>query len=162
MQKRNAIIIAAVAAIGLGSLALMPTAEAGGGWRHGGGDHGMGHSSRPGGAFAHHAGKLFDETDENGDGKLSAAEVETGLTQRLAGADANNDGKLTITEFEVLWLNFTRSAMVDRFQQLDDDGDGSVSGKEFRSPFERLVRWLDRDDDGALSRREMHPRHHRH
>ncbi|MDP7396682.1 MAG: universal stress protein [Lentisphaeria bacterium] len=29
--------------------------------------------------FAHQAGKLFDETDKNGDGKLSAAEVEADL-----------------------------------------------------------------------------------
>ncbi|MDP7255312.1 MAG: protein kinase, partial [Planctomycetota bacterium] len=80
------------AAIGLGSLALVPTAEAGGGWRHSGGGHGMSHHS----GFAHQAGKLFDETDKNGDGKLSAAEVEAGLSERLAGADANADGKLTI------------------------------------------------------------------
>ncbi|HJM50216.1 MAG TPA: hypothetical protein QGF63_10255 [Alphaproteobacteria bacterium] len=157
MQNPSALIIAAIAAIGLGSLALVPTAEAGGGWRHSGGGHGMSHHS----GFAHQAGKLFDETDKNGDGKLSAAEVEAGLSERLAGADANADGKLTIAEFEALWLSFTRGAMVDRFQQLDDDGDGSVSGEEFRSPFVGMVRWLDRDDDGALSRREMHHRHQR-
>ncbi len=164
MQKRYALIIAPmatvaiVAIIGLGGLPLATSADAGGGWRHRGGGHGMG----PHGGFAAHAGKLFDETDKNGDGKLSAAEVESGLTERLTAADANSDGKLTLAEFEALWLSFTRSAMVDRFQHLDDDGDGSVSGEEFRSPFKRLVRWLDRDDDGALSRQEIRPGRHRH
>ena len=165
MQKRNAFIImtvVAVAAIGLGSLTLATNADAGGGWRHRDGGHGMGRSGGHGGGFAAHAGKLFDETDKNGDGKLSAAEVEAGLSGRLAGADANSDGKLTLAEFEALWLSFTRSAMVDRFQHLDENGDGSVSGKEFRSPFVRMVRWLDRDDDGALSRHEMRPGHRRH
>lgn len=110
---------------------------------------GMGHG--PGGR----AMALFDELDQNEDGALTREEIAATLGQKLETYDGDADKTLTLKEFEGLWLEHTRSRMVDAFQFLDDDGDGKVTDAELKQPFERMARFADRNGDGKIDRDDM-------
>ena len=56
------------------------------------------------------------------------------LQAKLAEFDANGDGSLSIEEFEALHSAAIRELMVDRFQALDNDGDGQVTAEEMKAP----------------------------
>ncbi len=55
------------------------------------------------------------------------------LQEKLAEFDANGDGSLSIAEFETLHSAAIRELMVDRFQALDNDGDGLVTAEEMKA-----------------------------
>ncbi|MCF6305078.1 MAG: calcium-binding protein [Rhodobacteraceae bacterium] len=76
--------------------------------------------------------------DSDGDGTVSQAEAEAGLAAKLAEFDANGDGSLSIAEFETLHSAAIREQMVDRFQALDNDGDGIVTSQEMAAPAARM------------------------
>jgi Ca2+-binding EF-hand superfamily protein len=110
----------------------------------------------------HHGGfgpGLFEAYDGNGDGRLTATEIEGVRQSRLAEFDQDGDGSLSLEEYQALWMDAMRERMVDRFQSHDDDGDGLVTSEEFAEPFGRIVSRLDRNDDGELTADEMRRRH---
>ncbi len=80
--------------------------------------------------------------DTDGDGKVSPDEMRTGLAAQLAQYDADGDGVLSIAEFEALNSAMIRNQMVDRFQALDEDGDGQVTGDEMAAPAARLEKMM--------------------
>lgn len=112
------------------------------------------------GSFGHagkgrHAMRLFERFDANGDGTVTQQEIEQTRTGLIAKFDADSDGKLSLKEYEGLWMEFMRERMVDRFQHLDRDGDAIVTPEEFASPMTYIVRRIDRDDDGKITRQEV-------
>ncbi len=147
MKRHSKIVLAALAVIAAGGAALTAVAAAGAheGWRQGHGGHGHG----PRGA---HMFKLFD-TD--GDGRLTQAEIDQVLQERLARFDTDGNGALDLEEYEALWVDAMREHMVDRFQMHDNDGDGLVTRDEFTSRFGRMVEYMDRDDDGVIDESDM-------
>ena len=102
--------------------------------------------------------RLFENFDANGDGKLTQAEVDQARRERFASFDADSDGKLSLPEYQALWSDAMRSRMVNRFQDLDDDGDAAVTSEEFLAPFGKVVCRMDRDDNGELTRDELRRR----
>lgn len=106
-------------------------------------------------------GKLFQSFDADDDGTVTPEEARAGLTGQLETYDANGDGTLSIEEFETLHAASIRSRMVDRFQALDEDGDGQVTGDEITAPAKRMERMQrarpgqasmqDQDDDDDQS-----------
>ncbi|SDE81476.1 EF-hand domain-containing protein [Limimaricola pyoseonensis] len=119
-------------------------------------EHGrMGRHHGPRGGRGHHGGgemmrNLFEQADADGDGSLSRAEIDAFRAAQVSGADASGDGALSIEEFETLWSAFTRSRMVDAFQELDADGDGAITAAEIDGRVDRMVERLDRDGDGTI------------
>src|SRR3546814_7559149 len=94
---------------------------------HHGYHHGMRH-----GKGAHHGRHMFrmlDAYDTNQDGKLSQEEIDQARGERLGKFDADGDQSLTLGEYEQLWLDAMRERLVDRFQDLDPDGDGKDIGR---------------------------------
>ncbi len=89
--------------------------------------------------------------DENSDGEVTQAEVDAVRAARLTAFDADGDGVLSLAEYEALWLDAMRERMVDRFQQHDDDGSGTVTIEEFNEDYARMVARMDRNGDGVLS-----------
>ena len=91
--------------------------------------------------------------DADGDGKLTQVELDSGRSGQLATYDSDGDQQLTLEEYEALWHEAMRSFMVDRFQQLDEDGDGVVTLVEYTEPMSNLVAHKDRngrrDDTGG-------------
>ncbi len=62
---------------------------------------------------------------------------------------------MSLDEFQPFWVELARPRMVDRFQALDDDGDGRVTTDEFDRPARGMFAWGDRDGDGALGPGDM-------
>ncbi len=81
---------------------------------------------------------LIKSFDTDGDGTVSAQEMQAGLAAKLAEYDANGDATLSIDEFETLHSALIREKMVDRFQALDADGDGQVTEQELTAAAERM------------------------
>ena len=48
-----------------------------------------------------------------------------------------------------------RERMVDRFQAHDDDGDAIVTVEEFVELYGSMVRRVDRNDDGQITRDDL-------
>lgn len=90
--------------------------------------------------------------DTNGDGQVTQAEIDDFRGSRLAKFDTDGDGNLTLAEYQALWLAAMREKMVDQFQALDADGDAMVTAEEFKRPYADLVRRIDRNGDGVLTR----------
>ena len=99
--------------------------------------------------------RLFQIFDADKNGKLTQKEIDKARAGRLAEYDTDKDGKLSLKEYQPLWLNIMRRRMVDRFQRLDEDGDGRVTGVEFTKPLSSIVVRLDRDEDGSLTRKDF-------
>ena len=111
-----------------------------------GGGHGLG--GRGGAALT---SSLFERADADGDGAVTQAEIDAFRAAEVQRADTGGDGGLDLAEFETLYREYTRPATVDVFQDLDDDGDGTVDAAEMDARFGDVVERLDRDGDDALS-----------
>jgi Ca2+-binding EF-hand superfamily protein len=128
------------------------------GMHHGGGHHGMRHGERRHGGG--HAFRMLESFDTNDDGKLSQEEIDQTRGERFGTFDADADKALTLQEYEQLWLDAMRERMVDRFQALDADGDAKVTAEEFQRPFSKVVRRMDRNEDGVIDRGDFQRRMH--
>ena len=135
-----------------------------GGWRHGGqmGAHFGGHHGPGFGGGRGPARHMFHYLDVNEDGAVSKPEAEEVIDSKLDTFDGDEDKALSLQEFEGLWLDFTRSRMVDGFQALDEDGDGQVTRAEMSKPLDRVFRFADRNEDGVIDRKDRPRRHGRH
>lgn len=78
--------------------------------------------------------------DGDGDGSVSPGEMDAGLKGALASYDADKNGALSIAEFETFHSKLIRSLMVDRFQALDDDGDGQLTEAELAAAAQAMGR----------------------
>ena len=93
----------------------------------------------------------FAALDGNRDGRISAAEWYFDA-ESFRRADRNRDGALTRAEY--LATDLADDDRGDRFEFLDEDGDGRIERVEWhgsRDAFE----WLDRNNDSVLSRAEV-------
>lgn len=106
----------------------------------------------------------FAAMDADGDGELTPKEMSDGMQAMVFSiADANGDGMISQDEFrEIAQGRFQK--MQRKFHKLDDDGNGRVSAEELASMTDRMMSWIDDNDDGTLDASElegMHGRHHR-
>jgi Ca2+-binding EF-hand superfamily protein len=142
MRTRTKVMLA-VGALALGTTTIAGAGLAGG---RGGGYH---HGGWGGGE------RLFEQFDANQDGLITQAEIDQVQSSRLAEFDQNDDGSLTLEEYQAMWLDAMRERMVDRFQAHDDDGDAVVTVEEFVDSYSSIVRRLDRNEDGQLTRDDL-------
>ena len=87
-------------------------------------------------------GAVDSAFDTDGDGTVSPEEMRAGLAAQLKEYDADGNGVLSIAEFETLNSAATRNLMVDRFQALDEDGDGQITSAEMAAPAVRLEKMM--------------------
>lgn len=137
-----------------------------------GGHHMRGHQGRGGHHMRGRHGdggkrleKMFERADLNGDGTVSADEVEKIRAERFARVDLDGDGNLTIQEIAKVQEN-ARQAMRDAralrsvanargFTKADADENGSISAEEYASKRERFFERLDADGDGNITAEEI-------
>jgi len=62
------------------------------------------------------------------------------MQAKLTEYDSDGDGTLSIAEFETLHSAMIREKMVDKFQQLDADGDGAITSDEMIAPAKKMER----------------------
>ncbi len=159
MKTASKIAIAAVAVVAVGtaatfSLTAPSQADSRGGWG-GPGHHGMmmrGHGM--GMARTMMVDRLFNVADADGDGTITREEFDQAIADRIAEYDTNGDGVLDIEEFEGLYLEITRPAMVRAFQFLDAEGAGTIGTEQIERPANRLFDRLSRGED-EISRDAM-------
>lgn len=99
---------------------------------------GVGQGMMGGGASLMSLG--LERFDADGDGTVTPEEAHAGLQALIAEYDADGDEALSLAEFETLHSALIRESMVDRFQFLDDDGDGAVSVAEIVKPADMMER----------------------
>jgi len=116
----------------------------------GGRGHGEGHGGRGG-----HGGDILrgvlSQADADANGAVTQAEIDAFRDAQVGAADASGEGDLTLEEFETVYVELIRSQMIDAFQDLDEDGDASVTPAELDARLSGVVEQMDRDGDGALS-----------
>ncbi len=165
MQKRTKIIIASTAAVVVlaGAIGVSKARE---GFHKGyyGGPSYMQHARFGGhrGGFGHGnnmAENIFDKFDVDKNGTITKTEIDGVRKNELAKADTNNDGKLSLNEFQSLWTGLMRERMVDHFQRLDNDGDAVVTEEEIAKPMDRMMSFMDRNGDNAITKDELQRRH---
>ena len=163
MSTRTKITIIVSLSVLLIGMAIAGVSQADGWGPKGGphfGHHGSWQDGHKGRHWKAHGGpkrmiRMFEAYDANRDGKLTQAEIDEGRAAQVVRFDADGDGALSLQEYEGLWLEAMRARLVDRFQFLDEDGDGVVTQTEFAEPFARVVTFMDRNDDDAISREDM-------
>lgn len=154
-KAKMALAVGAVLVAGAAGLLALNAAEARGGDAERG--HGWrGHMGWHGGGF----GRLMERFDTDGDDRLTQEELDQARRDLLARFDADKDGSLSLQEFEPLWLEVMRRQMVRSFQHLDVDGNALVTSEEFLEPYSRIVKRLDRNDDGVLDDQDRRWRRH--
>ncbi len=85
-------------------------------------------------------GDMMQKFDTDGDGTVTPDEMRTQLQAKLTEFDSDGDSALSIAEFETLHSAMIREMMVDKFQHLDADGDGTVTAEEMTAPAEMMDR----------------------
>ncbi len=154
---KRAVLISGLMALALAGTAVVGVAASD---HHAGGKPGMGHRG---------AMQSFDEMDTNGDGKITAEEMQAHASQRLDAVDTNGDGFVDAAELQARMQAHATTRLEERstrmISRLDNDGDGKLSPEEMRAGprgnhdngdrFARMLKRFDTDGDGAISRDEM-------
>ena len=121
----------------------------------------------PLGARAEERDDFLKAHDRNGDGKLSREEW-TVPPERFAKADANGDGTLDGAEIDALvkakkpapkereraGAGLNVKSVNEAFEKFDKNGDGKLSADELGERAERLMKFLDANQDGTVDRHE--------
>lgn len=93
---------------------------------------------------------IFKQADADKNNELTQEEIDTFRAAKISEVDVSGEGSLSIEEFDTLYREFTRSRMVDLFQDIDADGDGNISPAELDDRLGSIVERMDRDGDGVL------------
>ncbi len=101
--------------------------------------------------------ELLERYDANHDGTVTRAEMEAGLKAEFAAADKNHDGRLD--EDETRAVNEARWAegLSTTSTLVDWNHDGYVDFQEFANTARSLFDELDKNGDGQLTPKELHP-----
>lgn len=145
MRGSTKLALAAVAALGLGAVAVPVVAQQ---MRHDDGSHqgmmGGGMGMMMGGAH----GYAMTNFDTDNDGTLSAEEITAGIQSELTTYDADGDGTLSLNEFAAMHAAHTRLMTVRAFQMHDVDGDAQVTEAEMAAMADMMQRQMAGPQDG--------------
>jgi Ca2+-binding EF-hand superfamily protein len=104
----------------------------------------------------------FETLDADGDGKITAADLEALKTERFAAIDADGDGAVTLDEFKAAAATRAEERAEEIFSRLDADGDGTLGRDVLEqrqgrggAMGERMISRLDSDGDDAVSPEEF-------
>jgi len=134
---KNASLLTLMVALGMGATAIAPTAA-----------EARGDRERP----------TFESLDANGDGMITADDIEAVRVARFSEMDANGDGTISLDEFQAQAAANSAERAERMFNRLDADGDGALGQdvlSKGRGGGDRMIERLDTDGDGAVSEEEF-------
>lgn len=112
-------------------------------------DHGPGGRERP----------EFSDIDANGDGEVTAAEIDAYRDGRFAEIDTNGDGQVDRAEFLAHASGRAEERAGRMFDRLDSDGDGALPrdliAMRGGPGAEQILRRMDADASGGISEAEF-------
>ena len=111
-------------------------------------------------AAPHGHGKRFEQLDENGDGLVTADEMDAKRAALFDNADANGDGALSEDEMRA----YHKAKREERRAKHNPDtnGDGVVDRNEYQAAADKRFDRMDKNGDGVLSEDELKQRRGRH
>jgi EF hand len=98
---------------------------------------------------------IMTEVDADKNGSVTQNEIDNFRAGKVTSTDTSKDGLISLEEFGVAYNELMRKRMVDAFQNLDDDGNGSITTAELNARFGAIVTRLDRNGDGVLNNADM-------
>lgn len=101
-----------------------------------------------------HMLERFKAADENGDEKLTKAEIYQSRGKRAAEIDTNDNGVIEVEEMDAARKEMRLKREQRRLNRMDTDGDGVVSTDEFARSGTRMMQHMDRDRDGVVTMEE--------
>ena len=102
-----------------------------------------------------HMLERFKAADENGDEKLTKAEIYQSRGKRAAEIDTNDNGVIEVEEMDAARKEMRLKREQRRLNRMDTDGDGVVSTDEFARAGTRMMQHMDRDRDGVVTMEEV-------
>ena len=102
--------------------------------------------------------KVFNATDDNGDGKITRDEAREYADEKFKGLDTNGDKVLDEKELEEEINEKLEATAKARLALLDRDNDGKVSREEMPPPLLPRFEKLDTNGDGFISLEDMRER----
>ena len=99
--------------------------------------------------------------DINGDGKVTAAEINEDQSRIFTAMDVDNDSSLSTDEMKRRGRLLQAYRTTTLFDLMDANGDGKLSLKEVQAPTRRWFKRYDVNNDGAMEASEVPVRHGR-
>lgn len=97
---------------------------------------------------------LLAKYDANGDRIISADEISRKRERVFAMMDGNHDGEVSLEEYQWLDVRKREKIVAARFNKLDQDGDGVLTGQEYTA-YAGAFFDIDSDGNGKLSTAEI-------
>jgi Ca2+-binding EF-hand superfamily protein len=107
-----------------------------------------------GDAAAQRSERVFEVLDADDDGFVDRAELRQARGQRFGRMDRDGDGVVSAEEIEALRAR-ARRLIEARLNAADADDDGAITRAEFDALEYRLIAKGDRDGDGRVSADEF-------
>lgn len=95
--------------------------------------------------------KAFGKTDTDGNGKVTAAELQPFAEKRFARLDADRNGDVTVTEIDAALTRALERRRDRILAKLDADRNGAISRQELDRYMDQMVAAADGNHDGGLS-----------
>jgi hypothetical protein len=105
----------------------------------------------------HPPSAMLEKYDANHDGTVTRAELEAGLRADFAKADAKHTGCLDSDEVSAVNQQRWQEDQSTASPLVDFKGQGCVDFSEFAATPRSLFEQMDRDGDGQVTQRELHP-----
>lgn len=106
-------------------------------------------------------GHVFERVDANKDDKVTADEVRPFTDKRFARFDADGDGVVSAQEIDAHLMKRMIKWRQRLLLRFDGDGDGAITKTEFTDKADDMFERVDANDDGAIDRQEARRARHK-